>query len=41
MKNPFKSASHIEQEPEQNLSDLQFVASLQHQIDELQSLINY
>ena len=40
MENPFKSASHIEQEPEQNLSDLQFVASLQHQIDELQSLIN-
>lgn len=40
MKNPFKSASHIEQEPKQNLSDLQFVASLQHQIDELQSLIN-
>lgn len=28
------------QEPKQNLSDLQFVASLQHQIDELQSLIN-
>lgn len=41
MKNPFKSASHIEQEPEQNLSDLQFVASLQHKIDILESFIKH
>lgn len=41
MKNPFKSASHIEQEPKQNLSDLQFVASLQHKIDILESFIKH
>jgi hypothetical protein len=36
-----KSASHIEQEPKQDLSDLQFVASLQHKIDILESFIKH